>query len=219
MANRYFQQFLFSFTKKLTSLHGLISIVQAVKATVVAQGMTYTADNFGSAGNSITVTLTGGGTAGAEVVTVVGSAISVQIQSATTTQTQLKAALDGNVDAAALINVSVASGGTAVAAAAAVTLAGGVDGVASDTIQGASVARTGVGEYTVTFEDQFNALMCCNLTVEAATAVDLVPQIKSYSLTDKQIVFRLLAGATATEVAAPMTIHFHSFYRNSSVSL
>lgn len=218
MANRLFNQFLFSFTKMLTSIHGQISVVQAVKATVTAQGMTYTADNFGAAGNAITVTLTTGGTAGAEVVTVSGTAISVKIQSGVTTQTQLKTALDASVAAAALINVSVASGGTAVAAAAAVTLTGGVDGVASTTIRGASVARTGVGEYTVTLADKYHALMCCNLNIEAATAVDLVPQIKSTDVSGaKTIVFRTLAGATATEVAAPLKVHFNAFLRNSSV--
>lgn len=216
MANRLFNQFLFSFTKMLTSIHGQISLVQAVKATVTAQGMTYTADDFGSAGNSITVTLTTGGTAGAEVVTVVGKAISVQIQSGVTTQTQLKTALDASV--AAPISVSVASGATPVAAAAAVTLTGGVDGVASSTIKGASVVRSGVGQYTVTLEDKYYALMDLQLTLKAATPVDLVPQQLSDDVAGaKTIVFSLLAGATPTEVAAPCVVNFKAFLRNSSV--
>lgn len=218
MANRLFEQFLFSHTKMLTSLHGQISLVQAVKAARTAQGMTYTADNFGSAGNSITVTLVAGGTAGSEVVTVSGSAISVSIQSGVTTQTQLKTALDASTPAAALINVAVASGGTAVSAASAVTLTGGIDGVSDCTVKGATAARTGVGTYTVTLSDKFNALMDCQLTLQAATAVDLVPQIISTDVSGaKTIVFNLLAGATATEVAAPAIVHFKAFLRNSSV--
>ena len=218
MANRLYNQFLFSQTKMLTSVHGIISVVQAVKAAVTAQGMTYTADAFGTSGNSITVTLTTGGTAGAEVVTVSGSAISVQIQSGVTTQTQLKTALDASVPAAALISVAVASGATAVSAASAVTLTGGIDGVSDSTIRGATVARTGVGEYTVTLADKFHALLWAGMTVEASTAVDLVPQIKSTDVSGaKTIVFRLLAGATPTEVAAAAKIHFNAFLRNSSV--
>lgn len=218
MANRLFNQFLFSFTKMLTSVHGQISLVQAVKAAVTAQGVTYTADLFGTSGNLITVTLTTGGTAGAEVVTVSGNAISVQIQSGVTTQTQLKTALDGSTEAAALISVAVASGATAVAAATAVTLTGGVDGVSDSTIKGATVVRSGVGEYTVTLSDKYAALMDCQLTLEASTAVDLVPQIKSHDVSGaKTIVFRLLAGATPTEVAAAAKVHFKAFLRNSSV--
>lgn len=216
--NRLFHQFLFSFTKLLTSIHGQILAVQAVKATVTDQGMTYTADAFGSAGNLINVTLVAGGTAGSEVVTVVGNDISVEIEDGVTTQTQLKTALDGSAAAAALIDTSVASGATPVDAAAAVFLAGGVDGVSSSTIRGATAERTGVGEYTVTLDAKFNALMCCHLQVEAATPIDLVPQILSTDVSGaKTIVFSLLAGATPTEVAAPLTIHFNAFLRNSSV--
>lgn len=218
MANRVFEQFLFSFTKMLTSIHGTISLTTAVKAAKTAQGMTYTADNFGTAGNLINVTLVAGGTAGAEVVTVSGNDISVSIQSGVTTQTQLKTALDASTAAAALINVSVASGSTAVSAAAAVFLIGGVDGVASTTIRGASAARTGVGQYTVTLADKYHDIMDCQLTLEAATPVDLVPQIKSTDVSgNKTIVFSLLAGATPTEVAADCKVHFKVFLRNSSV--
>lgn len=218
MSNRLYMQFLYSHTKMLTSIHGQINLVQAVKAAKTAQGMTYTADAFGAAGNLINITLVAGGTAGAEVVTVVGNNISVVIETGVTTQTQLKTALDASVPAAALINVAVASGATPVAAAAAVFLTGGVDGVASDSIQGASVARTGVGQYTVTLDNKFNALMECQLTLQAATPVDLVPQILSHDVSGaKTIVFSLLAGATPTEVAAPAVVHFKAFLRNSSV--
>ena len=64
MANRYFQQFYYSFIKKLTGLHGYAELVQAVKAKVIAQGVTYTAKVFGVDGNGITITLVAGGTAG-----------------------------------------------------------------------------------------------------------------------------------------------------------
>ena len=55
---------------------------------------------------------------------------------------------------------------------------------------------------------------------QAATAVDLVPQIKSADVTSasQTIVFRMLAGATATEVAAVGVVHVNILLRNSSVS-
>src|SRR5579872_3306676 len=57
-------------------------------ASKVTQGLTLTAvANLGASGNSITIAFTGGGTAGSEVVTVTGQAISVQIQSGTSTVT------------------------------------------------------------------------------------------------------------------------------------
>lgn len=90
--------------------------------------------------------------------------------------------------------------------------------VSSSTISGASVARTGVGEYTVTLSDSFVALLSCNLTLQAATAVDLVPQIKSNDVvTAKTIVFRTLAGATATDPSAACVVHFRALMRDSSV--
>jgi len=70
-----------------------------------------TADTAGNAGNSIRFKLTSGGTAGSEVVTVASNDISVQIEEGVSTWLQIKTALDNDVSAAALIDVS--SDGTA----------------------------------------------------------------------------------------------------------
>ena len=81
--------------------------------------------------------------------------------------------------------------------------------VVSETIQGATVAKTGTGEYTVTLDDKFNALMDVQLTLEAAVPVDLVPQILSTDVSGtKEIVFSLLAGATPTDPSAVCKVHF-----------
>lgn len=219
MANSYYQQFLYSKTRNLTVIQGVINIVQEVKATLVTQGITLTAVAFGTSGNSITIAFTGGGTAGAEVVTVVGNAISVQIQSGVSTVTQVRTAINASVPAAALVTATGTSGAT-VSTAGALSLAGGIDGVSSESLIGASVSQTGVGEYTVTLSDPFNALMACHLTLEAATAVDLIPQIKSTDVvTAKTIVFRLLAGSTATDPSAACKAHVSIFLRNSSVAI
>lgn len=82
-----------------------------VKGSKVLQDITYTARVSGSAGNAITVAYTAGGTAGAEVVTVTGNAISVQIETAVSTATQVLAAI--NASAAAMLLVSAAISGTA----------------------------------------------------------------------------------------------------------
>lgn len=221
MSNRRYNQFFFSPIHKLTGLMGQINVVANVFATITGQGITYTAVARGTAGNGITVTLTSGGTAGAEVVTVVGSAISVQIESGVSTRTQVKTAIDGAAAAAALITVSVVSGGTAATAAAAVTLAGGVDGVVSTTsIKGvASIANTAAGTYTITLQDSFPSLVSAQLTYQAATAVDLVPQVKSVDVvTTKQIVVVLNTGATPTEPSAAGVINVLFLMKNSSVS-
>lgn len=103
--------------------------VDAVKASVVKGSLTFTAKDAGVAGNAITVTATSGGTAGSEVVTVVGTAISIQIQAGSSSATQMKAALDAKAEAAALIDTAIASGqgATAQATFATSNLVGGAD--------------------------------------------------------------------------------------------
>lgn len=99
----------------------------AVAASKVIQDLTYTADTAGSAGNLITIAYTTGATAGAEVVTVSGSAISVQISTGVSTATEIKTAVDASVAASALIAVAISgTGGNAQVAAAAANLAGGL---------------------------------------------------------------------------------------------
>lgn len=103
----------------------------AAKAHGALGGLTFQADTAGTAGNAITVAYTTGATAGSEVVTVVGSAISVQIATGVSTQTQVKAALDAFSPAAALIDTTVTSGATAVTAPAGpAAFSGGVTGPA-----------------------------------------------------------------------------------------
>lgn len=98
-------------------------------AALVVQDLTYTADLFGTAGNSITIQYIGDGVAGAETVNVVASAIVVHMDPTAvtgSTATQIKAAVDASVAASALISVAVTGTGSNVQAVAAATpLAGG----------------------------------------------------------------------------------------------
>lgn len=82
---------------------------------------------------------------------------------------------------------------------------------------GWSVAKSDTGEYTITLEDHYVALMSGNFTVQAATAVDLVPQIQSVDLATKTIVINLNTGATPTEPAAVTRVHMTLHLRNSTV--
>lgn len=90
--------------------------------------------------------------------------------------------------------------------------------VSGETILGASVAKTGTGQYTITLEDSYPELLACNLTLAAATAVNLVPQIVSADVVSaKTIVFKLLAVATATDPSAVCKVHVSLKLKNSGV--
>lgn len=78
-----------------------------VKAFRAIQEITYTAVKAGSQGNSITIAYTTGATAGSEVVTVNGNAISIQISDGVSTATQVKAAFDLSAAAVALATAAI----------------------------------------------------------------------------------------------------------------
>lgn len=218
--NKYTRsQFLYSTYGKPVMIAGGISLVQPVKATLVNQGVTLTAVAFGTSGNNITYALTAGGTAGAEVVTVVGNAISVQIQSGVSSITQVRTAINASVAAAALVVATGTSASAVTAPVAATHLAGGIDTVVSNNLGSLvrSVARTGVGEYTITFSDTYNSLQSIGLQLMAATPVDLVPQATGLVTGNGGVVFSLLAGATPTELAAPATLYVNVILNASSI--
>lgn len=138
--------------------------------------LTFTADTAGSAGNSISVTFTAGATAGSEVVSVVGTAISVQIESGVSTAAQVKTALDADPTAAALIN-TVATTAGALEAALSVTLSGGSDGIASTV---SNLTRSGVGTFTYTPEKPLEAISLASLDVHTnhASTVSNVAKVE-----------------------------------------
>lgn len=90
--------------------------------------------------------------------------------------------------------------------------------VAVDTLPGGTVSHTGTGTYLIQLDDAYTHLRACNITLMFPTAVDLVPQIVSRDVTGlKQIVFKLLAGSTATDPAQTGGIYIHLALKNSSV--
>lgn len=97
-------------------------------AAKVTQGLTLTAvANLGASGNNITIAFTAGATAGAEVVTVTGTAISVQIETGVSTVTQVRTAMQAAAACTALVTTTGTSA-SAVNTASALPLLGGVTG-------------------------------------------------------------------------------------------
>lgn len=219
MANRRFYEFINSYTPMLTLIHGSISLQAEVKAVKVTQGLTLTAVAFGSAGNSITIAFTPGATAGAEVVTVTGNAISVQIETGVSTVTQVRTAMQAAAACTALVTTTGTSG-SAVSTASALPLLTGADGVVSTSMVGVSSAsQTGVGEITLTLERTYYALRNTDLQLMAATSQDLIPQIKSQTVAStKLVVINLLTGATPTDPNAAQTLYVGLWMTQSSLS-
>ncbi len=97
-------------------------------AAMTLQSLTYTAAaDLGIAGNAITVQYANTATAGAETVSVTGSAILVGIQSGVSTRNQVKTAVQASAAATALVVVTGASASAATTVAA-TPLTGGISG-------------------------------------------------------------------------------------------
>lgn len=216
---KYAQQFLGSLYRNLTGLHGSIGMVQQVKATLVTQGITLTAAQFGTVGNSVTFTVTGGATAGSETVSVSGNAISVRVESGVSTITQVATKLQASTAAVALA-VTTSTGTAAVSTATVLPLAGGIDGVVSQNIIGVdSVVQSGVGELTLTLSRAWPSHLWTKCQILKAVPQDLIPQvISSNLLTTKITKINLLTGATPTDPTAAMTLYVGIWFRDSSVT-
>jgi len=164
----------------MISVAGTAGVTPGVKATITIQNLVYTADTLGAAGNSITIAYTTGAVAGAEVVTVVGTAISVQIQSGVSTNTQIKTAVDASGAAAALVDVATTGGGglAQTAPVAATNLAAGRDAT-TITIAGTSY----VGKTSETAASGFFKVTTSGTASENidATARSLISVINRYA--------------------------------------
>lgn len=83
-----------AYVAMLPSFTSLAGGVAATAASITFQGLTIPFGSTGLTGNSYTVTFTAGATAGAEVVSLVGTALSVQIKNGTSTVTQIRTAIN-----------------------------------------------------------------------------------------------------------------------------
>lgn len=218
MANRYFtSQFMYNFERQAVMLLG--SFTQSGSAGSFAsrttQGVTLTAKRMGTYGNGITIAFTGGGTAGSEVVTVTGKAISVQVESGVSTVTQVVAAINGSAAALALVTPSGAAI-TTVSTAAALALTGGVDTSFTSTAKGFSLLQIDTGTYEITLQDTYSALLYFGGTTQDSSGSDRFVQVKSADpSSSKLIVFRTQTGANAADMASGDVIYVQMILRNS----
>lgn len=220
MANRRFtSQFSFSFEKQPVRLMGNItqSSTAGVAASRAIGGVTSTAILMGSAGNSITIAYVAGGTAGSEVVTVTGNAISVSIEAGVSSITQVRTAINASAAAALLVLASGTSAST-VAAQTALPLQNGADATFSIVgLQGVSVSQTATGVYKILLPNTYKALIGFSAILKRAAAVDLMPQIVSEDVAAaKTIYVRMQAAATATNMAQNDVLFVSIELRNSS---
>ncbi len=88
-----------------------VTLYAGTVSSLTIQDLTFT---FNAAGdnNSYTMAYTGGGTAGSEVVSILGQAISVQIESGVSTANQIKTALDATIGFNTAVTVTVSGTGT-----------------------------------------------------------------------------------------------------------
>jgi hypothetical protein len=145
------------------------TIPTAVYSTVVIQDLTFTAVLAGTGQDAISIEYTNTGTAGAETVVVTGNAIVIDIQSGTSTATQVKAAFDGSAAAIALAACTIS----------------GTAGTAQTT-QGPTNLATGAGGFS-TSRFTSEALSGTPDTVESA-------QIRVDRLSSGQVVTGLTVG-------------------------
>jgi hypothetical protein len=83
--------------------------------------------------------------------------------------------------------------------------------------KGWTVARTGTGQFTITFSDRYPKLISATATAQLATPADIVPQVGTYDATAKTLIVTLLAAAVATDVAvnANNRVNFRVLFSNS----
>lgn len=224
MANRrWTSQFAFSMERQLVKLMGAVtqSGSTGTIAAKTTQGLTLTAVTMGSAANSITIAFTPGATAGAEVVTVTGTAISVQIDTGVSTVTQVRTAMNLSAACAALVTATGTSG-SAVATASALPLLSGADTVfTNNTSSGTTqvpmtVTQIGTGVFKIALADSYASLLSASISLQKAAATDIMTQIQSSDVTTAQsVVFRVIAGATPTNLASGDKVFISLELRNS----
>ena len=83
----------------------------------------------------------------------------------------------------------------------------------------ASVTAGAGGLYTLTLNDKYAELLCCNVTLQYASAVDSVVHIRSHDVVSaKTIVLDLIKTATSTDPEAALIMHVSIFLRDTSIS-
>jgi hypothetical protein len=118
----------FSFIDKGVQVGDTIYNTTPQYASRTIQNIVYQSKPAGSIGNSISITYLGGGSAGSEVVSVSGFNITVTIANGSSSASQIKAAIEGNLAANALVKATTSSGSTPQSTQSILYLQNGQDG-------------------------------------------------------------------------------------------
>jgi hypothetical protein len=180
-------------------------------ASKVTQGLTLTAvddpNGVDTNGNNITLTITGGATAGSEVVTVVGNAITVQVQSGVSTVTQVRTAMQASTPCTALVTTTGTSSST-VATASAVSLTGGVTGVTATSGGVDSVFAAGIiagnSLITISSHSLWNGEVIRTPATSGTLATGLVAATNYYVYISSSSTFQLFDTLAHANLAAAL---------------
>lgn len=123
-----------------------------------------------------------------------------------TTATQLKNAINADMSASALIVVAGA-GASALTTLAPTHLAGGNATVFTNNLRipYMSLAQVDTGDYELTLQDKFPALLSANISLVSSASVDLQPQLSSIDVNGSKVIsFRMIAVGSGSPVETSM---------------
>ena len=123
-SNPYTNDLFTCFTAQIPSYVNLYGGVTAAPTSLTLQGLTITSVTSSAIANGLTVSLSGGGTAGSEVVTVTNGNVNVQIQEGVSTDAQIAAALNASTPFTTLYTVGELASGYALSAYSTITNSG-----------------------------------------------------------------------------------------------
>lgn len=87
--------------------------------------------------------------------------------------------------------------------------------------RGFSVARTGTGEFTITFDDKYPSLVSATATLQLASADDQVLHMGTYTAASKTLLITVwdISGEGAADIAADANnrVHFTVIFKNTDL--
>jgi hypothetical protein len=82
--------------------------------------------------------------------------------------------------------------------------------------EGFTVARTGVGVFTITLDNFYRDLDCAEACIQLAVAADTYAQVGAYDAAARTLVVRTVTAGAAADIAADADnrVHFQLMVRN-----
>lgn len=215
MSNRLYNQFSYSPERQPINLMGRFTqSINIVAASLVNQGITYTAVTPGAAGNSITIHIVNPVADGALIIATVGTAITATLAKAagvvTTDADALIAAINSDMSASALVSTS-GTGSTPLVALATTPLAGGTNGAMTTNAMNMSMSNPSNSVYIIQLQDEFPEVLFASITLIGAGGS--VPSVTSTSTAfggNKTITLNV------SQLATNDGLFIHLIFRNSA---